>query len=203
MCAFICRLYALGVIIIDIVAKVLKCKENTLHFASNLRGYCRQVMNLGENSRLLQRTKLRALSPSRLGDSLWSCKLRGSSLLLSLSPSSSLSLSLALRCSTLSTSVEQEHRTESHLYTHVLCTHIHAHIRAHKHSLLRYPIRRSGFSNGIPSASSPGDGRCGSRVSEYSERLSRVLLIGDAAGSPLLFLSPVQESLLTTPLPGI
>lgn len=125
------------------------------------------------------------------------------SLLLSLSPSSSLSLSLALRCSTLSTSVEQEHRTESHLYTHVLCTHIHAHIRAHKHSLLRYPIRRSGFSNGIPSASSPGDGRCGSRVSEHSERLSRVLLIGDAAGSPLLFLSPVQESLLTTPLPGI
>lgn len=71
MCAFICRLYALGVIIIiDTVAKVLKCKENTLHFASNLRGYCRQVMNLGENSRLLQRTKLRALSPSRLGDSL-------------------------------------------------------------------------------------------------------------------------------------
>lgn len=202
-CAFICRLYALGVINVDLVAKVLKCKENSPHFASNLRGYCRQVMNLGENSRLLQRAKLRALSPSRLGDSLWSCKLRSSSLLLSLSLSLPLSLSLALRCSTLSTSVEQEHRTESHLYTHVLCTHLHAHIRAHKHSLLQYPIRRSGFSNGIPSASSPGDGRCGSRVSEHSERLSRVLLIGDAAGSPLLFLSPVQESLLTTPLPGI
>lgn len=69
-CAFICRLYALGVINVDLVAKVLKCKENSPHFASNLRGYCRQVMNLGENSRLLQRAKLRALSPSRLGDSL-------------------------------------------------------------------------------------------------------------------------------------
>lgn len=133
MCAFICRLYALGVIIIDIVAKVLKCKENTLHFASNLRGYCRQVMNLGENSRLSQRTKLRALSPSRLGDSLWSCKLRGSSLLLSLSPSFSLSPPLSLSHSAAAPLAPQLSRSTalSHIYTHTFSARTYTHTYAH------------------------------------------------------------------------
>lgn len=39
----------------------------------------------------------------------------------------------------------------------------------------------------------PGDGRCSSRVSASSERRTRVLLIGDAAGSPPLFLFLAQE----------
>ncbi|KAK1906714.1 Triosephosphate isomerase [Dissostichus eleginoides] len=54
--------------------------------------------------------------------------------------------------------------------------------------LLRYPIRRSGFSNGIQSVSSPGNGKWSSRVSERSERRSKVLLNGDAPGSLLQFI---------------
>lgn len=45
-------------------------------------------------------------------------------------------------------------------------------------------VRRSGFSSGIPSAFSPGNARCSSRLSGHSERRTTVLLIGDAAGSP-------------------
>ncbi|CAG5927558.1 unnamed protein product [Menidia menidia] len=81
---------------------------------------------------------------------------------------------------------------QSHIETHALSTRTHTH--ALRRSLLQHPIRRSGFSSGIPSASSPGDGRCGSRLTEHSQRLSRVLLIGDAAGSLLLLHLPVQES---------
>ena len=111
-------------------------------------------------------------------------------------PSLSDTLSFALRCST---SVEQEHRTESHLRTHAVSlslhtrtrcmhTHIRTHARTHTHSFLRYPIRRSGFSSGIPSASSPSDGSCSSRVSARTERRGTVPLNrGRCLGSLPLF----------------
>lgn len=62
------------------------------------------------------------------------------------------------------------------LHTHTLT---HSLVYAHKWSLLRYPIRRSGFSKRIPSASSPRDGKCSVRVPERTERRSRVSLTGE------------------------
>lgn len=143
--------------------------------------------------------------PPELQDPPRSCKLRGSApLSLSLSPAlpprPSRTPSLFPSHSAAAPSAPQLSRSTalSHIDRHALSarthSHTYTHTRAHKHSLLRYPVRRSGFSNGIPSASSPGDGRCSTRVSESSERCSRVLLIGDAAGSPVLFLFTVQES---------
>lgn len=78
---------------------------------------------------------------------------------------------LALRRSSLSTfsRAGAPHWVTS-LGTHAPNTRTHGH--ALRRSLLQYPTRRSGFSSGIPSASSPGDGRSSSRVSEHSERLN-------------------------------
>lgn len=126
------------------------------------------------------------------------CKLQDS-VRLSLSVPPLLPLSLSHSAAAPSAPQSSRSTALSHIYTHTLFflhahTHIYTHTHAHKHCLLRYPIRRSGFSSGIPSASSPGNGRCSSRVSERSERCRRVPLIGDAAGSLLLFLLHVQES---------
>lgn len=90
----------------------------------------------------------------------------------------------ALRRSTLSASVEQEHRTESQLsaYTHA------------RTASCGIPHGASVFPSAYQVRLLPGDGRCSSRVSASSERRSRVLLIGDAAGSLPLFLFPAQES---------
>lgn len=89
----------------------------------------------------------------------------------------------ALRRSTLSASVEQEHRTESQL-----CAYTHA-----RTASCGIPHGASGFPSAYQVRLLPGDGRCSSRVSASSERRRRVLLIGDAAGSPPLFLFLAQE----------
>lgn len=106
----------------------------------------------------------------------------------SLSPAPSLrpSFSLSLSHSAAAPSAPQLSRSTalSRIYTHTLSlythtTHVHAQTRTQAQPPAVSRIQRSGFSNGIPSASSPRDGRCSSRVSEHSERRSRVLLIGE------------------------